>query len=447
MVKFFILNVFCVIFSSGQSCDPNQYCQKLVGPTSYCKTWLATSACQGGDQYTYCSTCGGSSSTTYAPLTTKPMVMTLSTSTTSTARPATTSTSMKPPVSSVVASADCEAKPVNAAPLFLWVEGPRLYAKSDFVSLYRRLKIFMDNNCANIRVTTLVVRTAHPYYPTQLAEGVYWPPWNSPLYTEVISKLSGSGVKILLYPYIMESYDRLQWVTFAHRRGVRPVVASSLTAYDGIFAYTKGWQDFVNSNNTATIDGFVLDYEEIFRRIGTEYAVELTPEAFPPYRAAYPMVKTATTVGYDDKRNINYFDPFMDYIYLQVYDLYYPYVGSDATMDSIFETYRDDADGLVNLILKNVLTSTILDTYSARTSKIKLMWSTQSLVEKNCLYKINDGSCGINNEFNWSPAAFNAFMRKISSSAAGTVLDSVEHGIYTWNFMRQDYLVKSSRDR
>ena len=440
-------NLFLAIFffsDNTLACDPNQYCQRLVGPTSYCKTWLATSACQNGDQFRNCNQCGSSSTTPYPPLSTKPMFMTVSTAgtTTTTVRPATTLTTSPPTI-----SGECENKPADAVPLFLWVEGPRMYAKSEFVAMYRRLKIFLDNNCANIRVTTLVIRTAHPYYPTQLAEGVYWPPWNSPLYTELISKVSATGLKILLYPYIMESYDRQQWVTFAQRRGAKPVSGGSLTPYDGIFSYTKGWQDFVNRNNTATIEGFVLDYEEIYRRIGTEYAVELTPEVFQPYRSAYPTIMTATTVGYDDKKNVNYFDPFMDYIYLQVYDLYYPYVGSDANADSIFETNRDNPEGLFSVILKNVLTSTIQDIYKTRTSKIKLMWSTQSLIEKNCLYKINDGSCGINNEFNWSPAPFNAFMRKISSSAAGAVLDAVEHGIYTWNFMRQDYLVKSTRDR
>jgi hypothetical protein len=72
------------------------------------------------------------------------------------------------------------------------------------------------------------------------------------------------------------------------------------------------------------------------------------------------------------------------------------------------------------------------------------MWSTQSLKVTNCLYKINDGSCGINNEFgSWRPDAFNVFIQKIMQKS--DILALVQHGMYTYNFVTPTWLPQSAR--
>jgi hypothetical protein len=134
----------------------------------------------------------------------------------------------------------------------------------------------------------------------------------------------------------------------------------------------------------------------------------------------------------------------MDQLFLQAYDLFWPYVGSDATDDSPFVVYENDPDLLSSVLLQKVFTSKILSTYQSRLDKIFIMWSTQSLKVKNCLYKINDGSCGINNEFGpWRPDAFNVFIQKITQK--NIVLGQVQHGLYTYNFLTPDWLPKSAR--
>ena len=264
------------------------------------------------------------------------------------------------------------------------------------------------------------------------------------MFTELIAKLGkGQNIKILLYPYILDAYARSQWINFAKTANTRPVVSTGLSVYDGIFAFTNKWQQFVNSNNTVQIVGFILDIEEITTNTDPQYSVVLTPESFGPYRSAYPGVETAVTLGYDDKRKINYFDPFMDYLYLQVYDLYYPYAGSASSQDSLFEVYQNDPKGLLAVLLSKVLTSSVTDVYKGVENKIALMWSTQTLDNNDCLYLLNDGSCGVNREFNWAPAAFNNFVQLVKGVAGP--LGQVTHGVYTFNFMRQDWLLKSDR--
>ena len=409
------------LISKHEPCDMNAYCRSLAGPTSYCKNWQTISTCLGADDITQCSTCGHNAS--------EPLTSLSPTSSIQSSKP-TTST---PPATTTIYS-KCEDPPTgNPVPSFLWVEGTRLYSESDFVSFFRRLSNFIQSNCVSMGVTTLVVRTPNPVYPTQSAEPAFWPPENSALYTEVIAKVK-SPLRILLYPYIMEDFDRNAWFELGDKPGV----------FEGIFSFTKAWQDFVEAHNpVVAIEGFMIDYEEIYRAMGSEHRVTLTPDSLNPYRLAYPTVKTATTVGYDDTKTIAYFYPFMDYIHLQVYDLYYPYEGSDeSSKDSIFVQYQDDPEGLVEVLAQHVFLPGILKAYSGKESKLKLMWSTQTLGDRNCLYPLNDGRCGINYEFDWKPRTFNEFLKLVISHP---VLGSFEHGVYPYNFMRQDWLVPADR--
>jgi hypothetical protein len=324
----------------------------------------------------------------------------------------------------------------------MWVELPNIRARSDYIVFYQKLKVFLDKNCVNLKVTTLVVRVISPYFPS--ADPMYWPPESSPLFSELIAKLSPSNspLKVVLYPYLMEEDDRNNWVRFATSQNLKPVNVT-LQVYDGVFGYTKMWQDFVAERTTAaTIDGFMIDYEEIWKAMGTKNSITLTPESFAPFRAAYPSVRTGTSIGYDNGKQIRYFDPIMDYLYLQVYDFYYPYPSADKSKtDSIFEVYKNDPQGFLEVVLKHVLTPTVLKAYQGREDKIKLMWSTQTL-RNDCIYLMNDGTCGMNYEFNWDPVKFNEFVHLALKSAQ---LGPFEHGIYTYNFINPSWVIKSSR--
>lgn len=354
---------------------------------------------------------------------------------------------------------ECEVYAGQEVPLFVWIEGPRMYLKEEFIAFYQKVRVFLESNCARIRPTTLTVRTAHPYYVPKY-EMEYWPPETSPLFTELLSQLKiDSPVKVLLYPYVFDDFARAQWVKFASSGSVDKVlprvtfdstssaasVLQSINIYDGMFQYTKGWQNAVAKlNSNVRIDGFMIDYEEIYRYPDTTHLVSFTPEEVLPYKALYPSIKVATSVGYDDIKKINYFDGFIDYLHLQAYDLYYPYVGADATADSPFVVYQDDPVNLAKILSQKVFTPTILKSYESRISKIFLMWSTQSLTVKDCLYKINDGSCGINNEFGpWRPDTFNLFIQEMQKTS--NVMKNVQHGVYTLNFVRPTWLPKSAR--
>jgi hypothetical protein len=389
-----------------EPCDMNAYCRSLVGPNSYCKNWQSVPSCFGNDQVIGCDLCSETPpGTTIPPQSTRGKVPT---------------TSSRPNVGSA-----CRYFGSSPVPAFLWIEGTSMTRASQFIAFYQSLLQFVEGNCVNMQVTTLVIRTPNPVYPTQSAEPMYWPPSSSPLYTEFIAKVS-VPVKILLYPYIMEGFDRTAWTTFGQSSGV----------FGGIFAFTKGWQDS-NTNPLVDIEGFMIDYEEVYRALDPSvHPITLTANTISPLKSRFPSVKTATTVGYDDANKIAMFAPFMDYIHLQVYDLYYPYAGADKSLsDSIFYKYMDNPAGLLSVLLSHVFTTSVLNAYKGRESKIKLMWSTQTM-SSECMYPMSSGKCGINNEFHWRADTFNEFLRLALGSQQ---LGPFEHGVYTYNFMRSDY--------
>jgi len=270
----------------------------------------------------------------------------------------------------------------------------------------------------------------------------------------------GTPIKILLYPYILDDFARSQWVKFANTGQVdsplpRPKTGSSSTAtkvlsqvnvYDGIFQFVKGWQKSVSKlGSLITIDGFMIDHEEIRMYSETGYPLAFTSDELLPYKSLYPTVRVATTLGYDDLKRISYYGPIMDYIHLQAYDLYYPYVGADETNDSIFTKYQDNPSALINVLVTNVFTSAIIAAYRPYLQKIHMMWSTQTLQSTRCFYPMNNGRCGLNNEFKWSPGAFNQFIQLLINK--NPTMAAVQHGIYTFNFLMSDWLPLSVRSR
>jgi hypothetical protein len=187
----------------------------------------------------------------------------------------------------------------------------------------------------------------------------------------------------------------------------------------------------------------MIDHEEIRTYSEKGYPLAFTADELLPYKQLYPNIRMATTIGYDDLKRLSYYSPIMDYMYLQAYDLYYPYPGADTTKDSIFTVYRDDPVALTNVLLSKVFTPAIIAAYQPFLSKIKMMWSTQTLESKACFYTINNGSCGINNEFNWKPSTFNQFIQLLIRG--NPTMSAVEHGIYTFNFLMPTWLPLSSR--
>jgi len=158
------------------------------------------------------------------------------------------------------------------------------------------------------------------------------------------------------------------------------------------------------------------------------------------------MIKSGISVGYDDQALIRSFADHIDYIFVQVYDLYYPEIHADRNRDtSIFVRHNENPRELSRIILDRVLTPGIQSVYEPYLDRIFLMWSTQYTTERNCLYPVGHSrTCGINYEIHSTPYHFNEFINHIT--AGSHILSRVQHGVYTFNFLQESWMPRSWRD-
>ena len=411
--------------SSTNAC--HEYCQEVVGSSSYCKMDQSPRVCHGTE--VPCCMNG----VTAAPE--------LRVSAASAFR----------------VTAECEQYPSSpTAPMFLWVEEPKL-SRSDFEEFFARIAAYITGNCVRMQTVRLVLRVGSPYTKSQDDSSLlYWPPESSLIHTVLMQRLREAGedyrIQLVFYPYIFENDSRGEWVRFGLDRSLnnrRNNRVNRHTVYDGIYSFVHGWQEFANSNPSSSIfvEGYTIDYEEIdpTKRKGAEDLVDFEQYELAPYVAAYPHIRSGLSLGYDDKKRIRHYSGYMDNIYLQVYDLYYPYKHADRSLeDSIFVNYNSNPRKLSQIILEEVLKPEILSIYRGREDRLFLMWSTQYISERKCLYPIGEmKSCGINYEIHSTPANFNEFINRVS--AGHEILSRVQHGVYTFNFLQESWMPRSSR--
>jgi hypothetical protein len=312
--------------------------------------------------------------------------------------------------------------------MFLWTEAPvnQVVDKASWTLFYRRMRTFVDSNCANVAVTKLILRVVHPYFAPGGYQA-YWPPAQSPLYTELLSTLP-SDIEVVFYPYIESSYEWGFWTSFTN-------ITDPIEA---VFAYSATWNTFLASQGSRVrVSGIVLDLEEIpGRPIPSAYNATL----INAWKLQYGLKEYGVSVGYDQVTVVQKMASYTDSFYLQFYDFYYPTPGIDSTVDSPFLTYLNDAVQMVQYIINpRVLKGSLIQVYQTYQSKIYAMWSIQSLTN-NCTYTL-DGTCGLNHEFGaWSPASFNDFYQLIIQTS---IFKNLNHGIFQFSFVPLNWLPKN----
>lgn len=425
------------VLSSFDVC--HRFCQETVDPSSYCKIDMSPRLCHGSD-IPCCSP--------------EPAIARVRA-----AAAATTATFVPSPTTSApLRTRECEAYPSTpTSPMFLWVEGTKLDTFADYESMFGRLAAYITSNCANMQTTRLIVRVGSPFtHATSDSRSLFWPPESSPLLTVLARQLRRAGVsqpiRILFYPYIYETDSRTEWIRFARDRSINPrsnIKVTDRNVYDGVYSFVNGWQSVVNSDPSLPIEieGYTIDHEELLptKIRGDLHFVPFTSADLRPYKRAYPSIKTGVSFGYDDRSKIEEYGEYFDFLFLQVYDLYYPHKHADKNKDkSIFVKHVSNPTKLADVILEHVLDETIQRLYRARTDKVFLMWSTQYTSETRCLYPVgNEKTCGINYEIHSKPEDFNTFIRYLTSQSS--VLSRMQHGIYTFNFLQQSWLPRSQR--
>lgn len=112
------------------------------------------------------------------------------------------------------------------------------------------------------------------------------------------------------------------------------------------------------------------------------------------------------------------------------YDFFRPTAYISQTANSRFLLYKNKASKMVNYVVNEAVDKVVQAAYADHRSRAHLMWSLQHQ-DDGCVYPLNSGKCGYNNEFgSWNPAPFNEFLRLIKSK-----LPHKSQGVYHYDFL------------
>jgi hypothetical protein len=415
----------------AQTCDVHVYCQWSVSFYSFCRTWESRPTCAWSR-----IPCGNvcaprTTETTRAPSTTQ-------TSPVTTLAPTTTQTTSTPVTLPAILATNQEGlKPPGCArtygapisDFFLWTEWPSISDVGEAEKYYAGLLGFVRANCAGLGVTRIILRVLHPHFPWK-DQSFYLPSVNAVLYRAFISKLP-ENVELVMYGYVMEAPAISAWTS----------EMGTATAVEGVVAFMKRWNDFLASlGSRQSFRGVVYDLEE-FPSMQKISPWTLNAANVAALKSKYGQFEFSTTIGFDAVGAMNTQAPFVDKMYLQIYDLYHPYAYVGATQDSRFLTYKNDPNTMGDFILNTVLGANIMNAYTQYSQKIMLMWSNQNLVG-TCLYPL-DGkmNCGANYEFGvWEPDAYNAFVNYVKNKSPS--LRNLKHGLFQYSFTPPSWVCK-----
>lgn len=337
------------------------------------------------------------------------------TSTSTTTTPTTSTTTTTTTTTTPDPLASCATRGSSSEDIFMWLEWPSLPNNAvAWTEYYSTLASFMDQNCARLRVTKMVLRITEP------RKAAWWSPDNSPLYLALLSHID-PATELYVYPYVMDAYNQGEWTSMA---------PSGSNIVEGIFEFVKTWNVFLAAQGSGLrFSGAVFDYEEFMNNRNPMVLAQV--QNMQPLKDQYNL-KTAITFGYQSSNQMRQWDSVMDDFYLQFYDYYYePYV--NAGPNSPFLLYKNDPATLAQFTLE-----TVLQGYSESTDrygpKVNVMWSLQSM-EADCIYPLNDGTCGINHEFGsgWTAAAFNQYLKEFRARSPN--LGSKPQGLFQYSFM------------
>ena len=352
--------------------------------------------------------------TTTSSTTSTRLTSTTSTSTT-TSMTTTTTTSTSTTMTTSNPYASCVSVGGSDQDIFLWAEWPTLdQTTTAWTAYYRNLASFVTRNCARLLVRKLILRIILPEL------GAWWSPDNSPLYLALLSQIDPT-IELYIYPYVMDSMNQQAWMAFS---------PSKSNVVEGVFEFTKQWNDFLSSRNTGIrFAGMVVDYEEFSGSKAPTVLAQI--RGMDTLKTQYGFL-TGVTTGYPPTSVVNLFDSVMDHFYVEFYDYYYsPFI--DSTSSSPFLLYLNNPSALARFTLSTVLENTSENT-SLYGPKTNVMWSVQS-INGTCIYPLSDGTCGANYEFGtgWTAEAVNQYLQEISAQSHN--LGSLPQGFFQFSFI------------
>jgi hypothetical protein len=310
----------------------------------------------------------------------------------------------------------------------MWCEWPsQAFTASAAETYFAGLLNFINSNGLTARIPRIILRVLHPQFPA--LEGgsaqFFSPSTSSLLFTSFLDKLPG-GTELVLYPYVMESLAGTSWMS------------GYSSPVDGAAAFLKQWNDVLSSSGSSVrFVGMTIDLEEM-PGLNSYSSFDVNSASVADLKSRHGDFEFGVAVGFDQTGKINSMVNFIDKFYIELYDFYTPTAGVNATPDSPFLLYQNQPQMMADFVLNKVLNAAQLTQYAQHSDKIMAMWSSQN-IPGPCLYPLNDGRCGINNELgSWTGPNVNAFIQYIKSQSPA--MAALDHGLFQYSFTNPSWV-------
>lgn len=304
--------------------------------------------------------------------------------------------------------------------MILWTEWPTL-EEGAWPDYFTKLREFLTDNCAGIRFNRVIMRVLEPTF--QRSRGELWQvSRTSSFYVDFLRHLPAS-MDVHIYPYLLDRESAMKW----SGRG-----RNAHSALEGVFKYIRNWNDLlIEDGLPVRLGGVVCDKEE-----GRNFLHDL--RFLDGIKARYstpggPRLKFGLAIGFDSAGSISSFSEEIDNFYLEMYDWYEH--GRTPVRKVFAEKYDavNNPTRFVDVLEEHQQLGRHYHRYREH-DKIVFMWSLQNSRSNQCLFPLNDNTCGERTDFgSWTGPHFRQFLSELSSREP--VFAQRQHALFQFSYV------------
>jgi hypothetical protein len=315
--------------------------------------------------------------------------------------------------------------------MILWTEWPTL-EEGAWPDYFSKLREFLTGNCAGIRFHRVVMRVLDPTF--QRSRGELWQvSRTSSFYVDFLRHLPAS-IDVHIYPYLLDEESALKWSGDGR---------DAHSALEGVFKYIRNWNDLlIEDGLPVRLGGVVCDKEEGRNFLHDLRFLDVMKERYSTRGG--PRLKFGLAIGFDTAGSIPSFSDEIDNFYLEMYDWYEQ--GRKPVRKIIAEEHDavNKPSMFVDLLERLQQLGRHYHRYREH-DRIVFMWSLQNRGSNQCMFPLNDNTCGERNDFgSWTGHHFRQFLSELSSRES--VFAQRQHALFQFSYVPLTWHPRSGCD-
>jgi hypothetical protein len=312
----------------------------------------------------------------------------------------------------------------SSNPFILWTEWPTLSSVSDWKGYFDNLLQFIQSNCAQVRVTRLVMRVLQPEF--QYKRGPLWQASSDSYFFKHFMQHLPDDIEVYMYPYLYGKTAPLHW---KNQTGVD-------VPLEGAFKFVQSWNGFLSSSHVPhRIRGLVTDYEDSAYFIHDLHNLGNYKKKYATH--GHGTLRFGMAIGYAMVGKIDRLTHEIDDYYLEMYSFYIHGTSPAVKVHAHKHGAHNKSHRFLDILDEKVWAPYIRK-YS-RYPNVIFMWSIQHKESDQCLYPLSDRTCGERVDFgSWDPSEFQSFIRV--ASRRHPVFAERQHALFQFSFLPHSWM-------